>query len=107
MSELAGFAGRALRMILAGDGLKKALDEQQTLARKMSHRVKNLFSIIESMIRMSARTSRTKDEVVEGLSARGHALAAANALVRRNFSDAAQDDKVDLSRPYLPNAGGR
>jgi len=40
MSELAGFAGRALRMILADDGLKKALDEQQTLARKMSHRVK-------------------------------------------------------------------
>ncbi|MBV8428339.1 MAG: hypothetical protein JOZ88_13945 [Hyphomicrobiales bacterium] len=52
MSELAGFAGRALRMILADDGLKKALDEQQTLAREMSHRAKNLFSIIESVIRI-------------------------------------------------------
>jgi two-component sensor histidine kinase len=107
MTELARFTGRALRMVLADDRLKRALDVQETLAREMGHRVKNLFSIIEAMIRMSARNSRTKEDLVESLSGRVHALAAANALVRRTFSDAELEEKVDIGdviaavlRPY-------
>jgi two-component sensor histidine kinase len=107
MSELAGFTGRALRMVLADDRLKKALEVQETLAREMSHRVKNLFSIVESMIWMSARNSHTKEELVASLSGRVRALATANALVRRTFSDAALEEKVEIGdvigavlRPY-------
>jgi two-component sensor histidine kinase len=107
VTELAGFAGRALRMVLADDRLKKALDVQETLAREMSHRVKNLFSVVESMIFMSARSSRTKEDLVESLAGRVRALASANALVRRDFSDAALEERVDLGdviaavlRPY-------
>jgi two-component sensor histidine kinase len=107
MTELAGFTGRALRMVLADDRLKKALEVQETLAREMSHRVKNLFSIVEGMIWMSARNSHTKEQLVESLSGRVRALATANALVRRTFSDVAPEEKVDIGdvigavlRPY-------
>ncbi|MBV9052871.1 MAG: GAF domain-containing protein [Hyphomicrobiales bacterium] len=108
MSELADFTGRALRTVLADERLKKAYDAQETLAREMSHRVKNFFGVIEGMIRTSARSSRTKQELVDSLLARVQALAAANALVRRAFSDAAPEEKkVDIGdvlaavlRPY-------
>ena len=107
MTELAGFTGRALRMVLADDRLKKALDEQEILTREISHRLKNLFSIIESMITMSARNSTTKEDLVESLSGRVHALAVANGLVRRTFSSVPLEKKVDIReviaavlRPY-------
>jgi two-component sensor histidine kinase len=107
MTELAGFTGRALRMALADDRLKKALEVQETLTREMSHRLKNLFSIIESMLWMSARNSQTKEELVESLSGRVHALAVANALVRRTFSDIVLEQKAEIGdvlaavlRPY-------
>jgi two-component sensor histidine kinase len=107
MTELASFTGRALRMALADDRLRKALEVQETLTREMSHRVKNLFSIVEGMIRISARGARTKEELVEGLSGRVHALAAANGLVRRTFADATLEEKADIAdiiaavlRPY-------
>jgi two-component sensor histidine kinase len=96
MTELAGFTGGALRMVLADDRLKKALDEQEILTREMSHRLKNLFSIIESMITMSARTSTTKEDLVESLSGRVHAPAVANGLVRRTFSSFPLEKKVDI-----------
>jgi two-component sensor histidine kinase len=107
MTELAGFTGRALRMVLSDDRLKKALDEQETLTREMSHRLKNLFSVIESMIAMSARKSGTKEELVESLTGRIHALAVAHGLVRRTFSHVALEKKVAIGeviaavlRPY-------
>jgi len=59
------------------------------------------------MIWMSARNSHTKEELVASLSGRVHALATANALVRRSFSDAALEEKVEIGdvigavlRPY-------
>jgi two-component sensor histidine kinase len=85
MTELATFAGMALRMIQSEERLSLALVRQETLAREMSHRVKNLFAIMAGMIRITARNSATKDELVETLSARLRALADANSLVRRTF----------------------
>jgi len=87
MTELATFAGMALRMIQTEERLSLALERQETLTREMSHRVKNLFAITASMIRITARSSNTKDELAEKLSARLQALASANALVRRSFGD--------------------
>ena len=56
---------------------------------------------------MSARNSHTKEQLVESLSGRVRALATANALVRRTFSDVAPEEKVDIGdvigavlRPY-------
>jgi GAF domain-containing protein len=44
MTELASFVGIALRMLQSEQRLQLALDEQQTLAAEMSHRIKNLFA---------------------------------------------------------------
>jgi two-component sensor histidine kinase len=53
--------------------------------REMSHRIKNLFSVADSMVRMTARNAATKEELAETLSGRLHALAQANGLIRRSF----------------------
>jgi two-component sensor histidine kinase len=87
MTELAAFVGVALRMIRTEEQLTSALEKQETLTKEMSHRVKNLFAITDAMIRMTSRTSSTKEEMTERLSGRVHALANANALVRRSFGD--------------------
>lgn len=94
MTELAAFAGVALRMVQAEERLTLALQRQETLTREMSHRVKNLFAITDSMIRMSARNAQTKEELAKSLSGRLHALASANALVRRSFAD---DEEASVS----------
>jgi two-component sensor histidine kinase len=85
LTELAAFAGIALRMVRVEQHLKRALDEQQTLAAEMSHRVKNLFAMAEGIVRMSARDSTSKDDMVRDISGRLSALASAHSLVRRSF----------------------
>lgn len=90
MQELAGFTGIALQMIRSEDRLKAALEEQELLTREMGHRVKNLFAIADGMIRLSAKSSDNKEQMAQALSGRLHALAGANALVRRTFSPSGQ-----------------
>ena len=87
-TELATFVGIALQMTRAEQALQQALEEQLTLTGEMGHRVKNLFALVDSMIRMAAKDGQTKEEYAKSLSARVHALASANSLVRRTFSDA-------------------
>lgn len=49
------------------------------------------------MILITARNSQTKQELAESLSGRVRALAAANALVRRTFSDVAFEEQVSIA----------
>lgn len=86
LQELAGFAGIAWEVLQKEERLRSALQEQEILTREMGHRVKNLFAIADSMIRLSASRSATKQQMAETLSGRLHALADANALIRRTFS---------------------
>src|SRR5438874_3449961 len=86
LEELAGFTGIALQMIRSEERLKSALDRQETLTREMGHRVKNVFAITDGMLRISARAASSKEELAKSLSARLHALAGANALVRPIFN---------------------
>jgi two-component sensor histidine kinase len=51
----------------------------------MSHRVQNVFAITDALIRGSARTATTPQEMAETLSGRLHALSSAHGLVRRSF----------------------
>lgn len=87
MSELATFAATALRMIQTEEQLNEALHHQEILTREMSHRIKNLFALSSSMIRLSAHSAGGKDELAENLLGRLQALAEANALVRRSVDD--------------------
>ncbi|MET3220128.1 two-component sensor histidine kinase [Bradyrhizobium diazoefficiens] len=85
MAELSAFTGMALRTVQTAQRLKLAVQQQETLMREMSHRIKNLFSVADSMVRMTARNAATKEELAETLSGRLHALAQANGLIRRSF----------------------
>jgi two-component sensor histidine kinase len=87
-AELATFVGIALRMRRGEQRLREALDQQEMLAREMSHRVRNLFAVTDSMIRFSAKGAGDKDEMARLLSGRLQALARAHALVRPGFGEA-------------------
>jgi two-component sensor histidine kinase len=107
MTELASFTSSALRMVQAESRLKKALDEQEILTKEMSHRIKNLFAITDSMIRMSSRGAQTKQDMADKLIGRIHALSDAHGLVRQSFSLNSVSRRVELAdlietilRPY-------
>jgi hypothetical protein len=68
MEELSAFAGIAVRMLRTERLLNQALEQQETLTRKMGHRVKNIFAITSSMIRFSRRSAGSVDEMAEILS---------------------------------------
>lgn len=84
--ELASFVSIALRMVQAEAGLKAALAEQEALAREMSHRVKNVFNIVQGIVHLSAKGAQSKEELANVLSGRIGALGKAHALVRRSFA---------------------
>jgi two-component sensor histidine kinase len=93
-TELASFAGIALRMVKTEKHLVAALEEQETLAKEMSHRVKNLFAIADGMVRLCARGAASVEEMSQTLSGRFHALASAHGLVRRTFGVGSHSTKV-------------
>ncbi|HEX4410787.1 MAG TPA: HWE histidine kinase domain-containing protein [Xanthobacteraceae bacterium] len=87
MTELASFVAIAIRMLRTEQKLHAALDEQVILTREMTHRIKNLFAMTDGMIRFTEKSATTPKEMSALLSGRLHALANANALVRREFSE--------------------
>jgi two-component sensor histidine kinase len=97
-AELASFVGVALRMARNEERLRRSLEEQETVAKEMSHRLKNVFAMADGMIRVSARNAATPAEMAQALSGRLHALANAHALVRRKISDiGSEPPATDLS----------
>jgi hypothetical protein len=60
MTELASFVGIALRLLQSEERLKAALEQQENLAREMSHRIKNMFAIVASTTRASAKGARIR-----------------------------------------------
>jgi two-component sensor histidine kinase len=89
--------------------LKEALEQQETLTKEMSHRVKNLFAVTAGIVRVSEKAASTPAEMSEILSGRLEALQEANALVRRSFADKAVAERADLAelvekilRPHAP-----
>ena len=91
MTELAAFAGLALRMVRdAGELhakeelLQQALEHQEMLTLEMSHRVKNLLAITSGIVSMSGRSAATPHEMTTTVLGRLYALAQAHSLVRRS-----------------------
>jgi two-component sensor histidine kinase len=97
MTELAAFVGIALRMLKTEQRLKESLEQQETLTKEMSHRLKNLFAVTAGIVRFSEKAASTPAEMSRILSGRLAALAEANALVRRTFSDKAVTGRIDLA----------
>ena len=108
LAELASFVGIALRMLNSERLLQEALDQQETLTREMSHRMKNLLTVVAGMVRVSQKGASTPAEMAEMLSGRIQALAQANSLVRRYFVEDARPTPVNLAelvdKIMLPHA---
>jgi two-component sensor histidine kinase len=90
MTELAAFAGLALRMIVDAAALRakeellqEALDHQEMLTREMSHRVKNLLAITSGIVTMSGKSAGTPQEMTASVLGRLRALTQAHSLIQR------------------------
>ena len=59
---------------------RRAEEQQRLLVREMNHRVKNLFALANSLVRLSARSATSVADLASAVSARLGALALAHAL---------------------------
>jgi len=94
---------------------RRAHEQQQMLLREMDHRIKNLFSIANSIVALSARSADTAPELATAVQARLSALARAHALTIPVFSesDGAAEQSTTLyaliraiAAPYEDNHSG-
>ena len=72
---------------------RRAEEQQHLLIREMDHRVKNLFTLTSSIVKLSARSATTSEELAAAVSARLIALAQAHALTIPRTSEAAGRNK--------------
>lgn len=93
-TELAAFVGIALRLAGSEKQLQAALKEQETITSEMNHRIKNLFTIAQALVRATVNTTQSKEEMAETLNGRFQALAGAHGLVRRSFMTEAQNHRT-------------
>ncbi len=82
-AQLALFVSNAIKLVARETELKAELDEQEMLAREMSHRLKNLFAMTEGMIHITARGAESPEAMAVALSGRLRALATAHGLLQR------------------------
>jgi two-component sensor histidine kinase/CHASE3 domain sensor protein len=80
----AGFRAERSRATAAAEAeqaaaLREANERAQLLTRELNHRVKNLFSVILSIVSLSGRKQASSGDVVESIRARIHALSLAHA----------------------------
>ncbi|WP_026782293.1 HWE histidine kinase domain-containing protein [Pleomorphomonas koreensis] len=107
-AELAGFVGNALHVLRTEERLRRALEAEATLAREMSHRLKNLFTLASTMIRLGSRSASDKDELARGLLNRLQALASAHQLLMAGGDAAPSDLGLLLDAvmaPFRPDGG--
>jgi two-component sensor histidine kinase len=109
-TELASFVGIAFKMLRTERRLQIALEEQETLTKEMSHRIKNLFAVSNAMVRMALKSADSKEDMAQILTGRFHALASAHGLIRRSFgaegTPAQAADVAELLRLVLnPHEG--
>ncbi|WP_066467569.1 HWE histidine kinase domain-containing protein [Bosea sp. WAO] len=76
-----GLRAREQELERACAALRESEQLQKTLAGEMSHRVKNLFALVSTMIRFGAKSAKNKDDFSKSLSGRIQALAEAHHLV--------------------------
>jgi PAS domain S-box-containing protein len=75
---------------------RRTEDQQQLLISEMSHRVKNLFSIAQSLVHLSARSAETPKALADDVSCRFAALARAHALTAPLTNDPGAEQIVML-----------
>lgn len=86
------------------EAVQRNVREKDFLLREMSHRMKNALSRTIAIARQSAREAKTKEDLVESLSARLRSMAAAQDLLVRSGTDSA--DLADLLKSELEQIYG-
>lgn len=100
-TELATFVATALRVQRTEKSLVDALERSETLAHEMSHRVRNLFALVNTMIRFGAKSAKDMDDFSKSLSGRVHALAGAHQLVWAREETAATSQFEQIIRSVI------
>lgn len=90
--------------------LREAKEQTELLARELNHRVKNLFSVILSIVSLSGRKQASSREVVEDIRARVHALSLAHSASQGGYGTAHVELGpviVSTMEPYGDGSGTR
>jgi len=83
--------------------LRAANAQTQLLARELNHRVKNLFSVVLSIITISARKQAPTTEILDDIRSRVHALSLAHSSSQGSGADEncqLADVITNIMRPY-------
>jgi two-component sensor histidine kinase len=105
-TEMASFAGLALRMADHDSQLQAALQRQEMLAREMSHRLKNVLAVVRALLNIGAQQEHTAQELAHAMQGQLQALSAAHDLVQLGSAEAApsgvrlSDLLSTILRPY-------
>lgn len=84
----------AINMLVDITDRKRAEEQRQLLLREMNHRAKNFIAVARSLVTLTAKHARTKEELAETVRARLDALLRAHELVRPAI--------IDLDEPRRP-----
>ena len=90
--------------------LREANDRAQLLARELNHRVKNLFSVVLSIVTLSARKDAPTREIIDDIRARIHALSRAHVASQGRAGDATVQLAATIGetmKPYADAEGQR
>ncbi|TCR63089.1 HWE histidine kinase domain-containing protein [Bosea sp. BK604] len=85
----------------ACEALRDSELRQTMLTGEMSHRVKNLFALVNTMIRFGAKSATDKDDFARSLSGRLHALAEAHHLVLAGEATASVSELEHIIRSVV------
>jgi two-component sensor histidine kinase len=80
--ETFGEPARLVGVVVDITAQKEAQERQQLLLREVNHRIKNLLAVFHGMIKLSARSARTPQELATSLRGRLDALMQAKDLIR-------------------------
>lgn len=104
----------AIGAIVESDGAVKAKEEltrfQDILIRELDHRIKNLFAVVASVVKLSARYADSASELAEDSSARILALSRSHSSLWRLGKDAdvtVQSIAGQVLEPFLVSHAGR
>lgn len=89
VTELATFVGIALKIKRTEERLRTMLNAQELVTQEMSHRLNNVFALIQGIVNLSAKGASDKQDLARTVSGRLQALAGAHALVLPGLSDKA------------------
>lgn len=83
----------AINMLVDITDRKRAEEQRQLLLREMNHRAKNFIAVASSLVTLSAKHARTKDDLVGAVRERLSALLRAHELVRPALVDPVEADR--------------